>query len=196
MQLAIYSTQPHPNPWFAQKVIGWIKRYLPAKVAGTTAAILGTTLAWQLDQSLAVTALAGTWCEVVGFYLAMMIQEWRNQRPHSLLSLKNRQSNYPLERGWQARIMARLTSVRQTIGFLAQILRTLVAEFGPAELVDPFLLRPALLALAMHLIPGAHWAVLIGKVAADLIFYTVAISSFELRQKLATKKFYNNLSQL
>jgi hypothetical protein len=57
-------------------------------------------------------------------------------------------------------------------------------------------LRPAFLALAMHLIPGVHWAVLIGKVAADLIFYTVAISSFELRQKLATKNSYNNLSQL
>jgi hypothetical protein len=133
---------------------------------------------------------------VVGFYLAMMIQEWRNQRPHQLLSLKNSQPNRWLERGWQAQIMARLTSVRQTIGFLLQILRNLVAEFGPAELVDPFLLRPAFLALAMHLIPGVHWAVMIGKVAADLIFYTVAISSFELRQKLATKNNYNNLSQL
>lgn len=196
MQLVIHSTQPHPTPWFAQKVIGWIKRYLPAEVTGTTAAILGTTLAWQLDQSMAVTALVGAWSEVVGFYLAMLIQEWRTQRPLRLHSLPNDQLNHRLEWGWQARITARLTSVRQTIGFLAQILRNLVAEFGPAELVDPFLLRPAFLALAMHLIPGVHWAVLIGKVAADLIFYTVAISSFELRQKLATKNSYNNLSQL
>lgn len=196
MQLAIYSTQPHTNPWFTQKIIGWIKRYLPAEVTGTAAAILGTTLSWQFEQSLAVTALVGAWSEVVGFYLAMLIREWRSQRPLRLHSLPNDQLNRRVELGWQARVTAYLTSVRQTIGFLAQILRTLVAEFGPAELVDPFLLRPALLALAMHLIPGAHWAVMIGKVAADLIFYTVAISSFELRQKLATKKFYNNLSQL
>lgn len=196
MQLAIHSTQPHPTPWFAQKLIGWIKRYLPAELTGTAAAILGTTLAWQLDQSLAVTALVGTWCEVVGFYLGMMIQEWRTQRPQRTLALPNDQLRGRLALGWQARVTARLTSVRQTIGFLMQILRTLVVEFGPAELVDPFLLRPAFLALAMHLIPGVHWAVLIGKVAADLIFYTVAISSFELRQKLATKKFHNDLSRL
>lgn len=196
MQLAIHAPQPQANPWFTRKVIGWLKRYLPAEVTGTTAAILGTTLAWQFDQSLAVTALVGTWCEVVGFYLAMMIQEWCNQRPQPSLSLRNSQPNRRLERGWQARIMARLTSVRQTIGFLTQILRTLVVEFGPAELVDPFLVRPALLALAMHLVPGVHWAVIIGKVTADLIFYTVAISSFELRQKMATKNSHNNLSQL
>lgn len=196
MQLAIHSTQPHPNPWFTRKVIGWIKRYLPAEVTGTTAAILGTTLAWQLDQSMAVTALVGAWSEVVGFYLAMLIQEWRTQRPLRLHSLPNVQPNRRLERGWQAQLTAHLTSVRQTIGFLTQILRTLVVEFGPAEVVDPFLLRPAFLALAMHLIPGVHWAVMIGKVAADLIFYTIAISSLELRQKLATKKAYNNLSRL
>lgn len=196
MQLAIHSTQPHPNPWFVQKLIGWIKRYLPAEVTGTAFAILGTTLAWQLDQSLAVIALVGAWSEVVGFYLAMMTQEWRAQRPLRLHSLPNIQPNRRLEQGWQARVTARLTSVRQTIRFLVQILRNLVVEFGPAELVDPFLLRPAFLALSMHLIPGVHWAVVIGKVAADLIFYTVAISSFELRQKLATKNSYNNLSQL
>lgn len=196
MQLAIHSTQPHPNPWFTQKVIGWIKRYLPAEATGTAFAILGTTLAWQLDQSLAVIALVGAWSEVVGFYLAMIAQEWRTQRPQPALSLRNGQPNRQLERGWQAQLTAHLTSVRQTIGFLTQILRTLVVEFGPAELLDPYLLRPAFLALAMHLIPGVHWAVLIGKVAADLIFYTVAISSFELRQRLATKNSYNNLSQL
>lgn len=188
MQLAIHSAQPYPKPWFTQKIIGWIKRYLPAEVTGTAAAILGTTLAWQFEQSLAVTALVGAWSEVVGFYLAMLIQEWRAQRPQPSLALPNGQPNSRLERGWQAQVTACLTSVRQTIGFLTPILRNLLVEFGPAELLDPFLLRPAFLALAMHLIPGVHWAVVIGKVAADLIFYTVAISSFEVRRKLAAKK--------
>lgn len=193
------STLIMPTPTarrFTQKVIGWIKRYLPAELTGATAAVLGTTLAWQLDQSWAVIALVGTWSDVVGFYLTMIVQEWRSQRPQQVLSLLNDQPSGQLRLGWRMTAVAYVTSVRQTIGFLTQLLRTLVVEFGPAELLDPFILRPAFLALAMHLIPGVHWAVIVGKVAADLIFYTVAISSLELRQKLATKKAYNDLSQL
>ncbi|MCE7986123.1 MAG: hypothetical protein DYG89_33515 [Caldilinea sp. CFX5] len=191
MQLAIPT--PQANPWFTRKVLSWLKRYLPAELTGTSAAIIGATIAWQLDQSMAVIALVGAWSEVVGFYLAMMIQEWRAQRQHQP---RPRTNNGGISRPtWQATAMSYLQSVRQTIRFLAQILRNLVLEFGPAELVDPLFVRPALLALAMNLIPSMHWAVLSGKVAADLLFYTIAISSLELRRRLATKKAYNKVSQ-
>lgn len=57
-------------------------------------------------------------------------------------------------------------------------------EFGAAELLDPFILRPALLLLALQLIAQLPIALIAGKLAADLVFYSVTICSFELRKKL------------
>ena len=60
----------------------------------------------------------------------------------------------------------------------------MVAEFGPAELVDSFLVRPALLWAASALWGPNLGAWLIGKLAADAVFYVVAIVSFETGRRL------------
>jgi len=46
------------------------------------------------------------------------------------------------------------------------------------------ILRPALLMLAMQLISDLPLALIAGKVAADLVFYSVTIGSLELRKKM------------
>src|SRR5262249_38397174 len=58
---------------------------------------------------------------------------------------------------------------------LGAVLRGLALEFGPAEALDTFLLRPALLYAGVALTGGAAGA-LLGKLAADGVFYALAIS--------------------
>jgi hypothetical protein len=59
----------------------------------------------------------------------------------------------------------------------------LLAEFGPAELLDTLLIRPAALTLGVWLLPDPIWGLLAGKVVADVIFYAVAAGSFTITAK-------------
>lgn len=63
-------------------------------------------------------------------------------------------------------------------------LRNLLIEFGPAELLDSLLLRPAALYGAMTLTPTLAVGTIVGKLVADLCFYTLAILALELRTRL------------
>ena len=159
--------------WVVKRIGGWLRRYLPAEIAGTTAALLGLTMALQAEQSMATTAVVGVWSEVIGFYGAIVVQEWLAEQRRHRQSLAN-----PMP------LCTFYTSVRQTIGFLSRLLRNLVLEFGAAELLDPLILRPALLMLAMQLISDLPVALIAGKVTADLVFYSVTIGSLELRKKM------------
>ncbi len=158
-----------------RKVGGWIRRYLPAELAGTTAALMGIALAQHFDLRVVSIALIGVWSEFVGFYAAIALLEWfayRRQQTRLVTAPSN--------------MAGLLATVKQMTAFLGHLLRTLLLEFGPAELLDPLLLRPALLALAIQLIPNLGLALLVGKLSADLFFYTVTISSYELRKQLST----------
>lgn len=184
----LYSSDRPPlfPPLLPLKVGGWIRRYLPAELTGTTAALVGIVLARHFDQPTVTIALVGAWSEVIGFYGAMVMQEWLAYRRHHCPPSATNKRISKLDLDWLALCGTILASVRQTIGFLAQLLRNLLLEFGVAELLDPFILRPALLTLAMQLIPELPIAVIVGKVAADLLFYSVAIGSYELRKKMVT----------
>ena len=59
----------------------------------------------------------------------------------------------------------------------------LLAEFGPAELLDTLLIRPAALTLGVFLLPDPLWGLLAGKVFADIIFYAVAAGAFTITAK-------------
>jgi hypothetical protein len=62
-------------------------------------------------------------------------------------------------------------------------LRGVVAEFGVAEVTDTVFLRPLLMYAFVGplgaLIPG----VIVGKLAADVVFYGLAIPAYELRER-------------
>lgn len=166
------------------KVVGWLRRYLPAEVTGTVAALLVITLARHWDLNAVAIALIGVWGEVAGFYGAIIVQDWLADRRQQRQFLWPNQQIRKVRSDWLTLCGNWLTSVRQTIRFLGQLLRNLLLEFGPAELLDSFILRPALLTLAMQLIADLPLALVTGKVAADLLFYTVTIGSVELRRKL------------
>ena len=58
----------------------------------------------------------------------------------------------------------------------------LLLEFGPAELLDSLLLRPAAVAASVALL-GPGWGVLAGKLIADAAFYALVIMSHEHLRK-------------
>ena len=104
----------------------------------------------------AATAYAGSIGEAIAFYTVVFVRDQRRS---------NRRSG----RGSRWRT-----------------LRGLLMEFGPAELVDTFAVRPLAMYLATVLIGHVATGVLVGKVAADVVFYTLAIIGYEIRRSDTT----------
>lgn len=73
--------------------------------------------------------------------------------------------------GWRALTAAPPGKRMRAIG-------ALFVEFGPAELLDSFVVRPAAVAGAVHLI-GPAAGILAGKLVADACFYLLAIITHE-----------------
>ena len=59
----------------------------------------------------------------------------------------------------------------------------LLAEFGPAELLDTLLIRPAALTLGVFLLPDPLWGLLAGKVFADIVFYAIAAGALTVTDR-------------
>ncbi|MHC5796269.1 type III PLP-dependent enzyme [Lacisediminihabitans sp. FW035] len=129
----------------------WIRRYLPSEVAGTATALLAAGLAYATTGSLLVAAIAGTVGENLGFYGVAGARNFAEQWRLSSGEPSQRRRSSLARAAWLSAV-----------------------EFGPAELVDTFAVRPLLLWIAPLVIgvPLAGWV--IGKVGADLVFYGVA----------------------
>ena len=128
----------------------WIVRYLPAELAGTAAMVFGGLLATVWTDTTALIALAALVGEVLGFYLVLAVTIYSEQ---TLVS----------------------ATPRRAVGRTAVLL---LAEFGAAELLDTFVIRPAALMLGVWLIPDPLWGMLAGKIAADIVFYSIAAGAF------------------
>ena len=141
------------------RVGGWLRRYLPAEVAGTGTALLCAGVAHAASGDLAVVALAGAWGENLGYYGTMGACDLRR-------ALAERRGARP--RVW---------------GATAEVLRGLLLEFGPAEALDSLLVRPLAMGAAARVIPQVGVAVLVGKTVADLVFYVPTVLAYELRRR-------------
>jgi hypothetical protein len=134
----------------------WARRYLPAEAAGLLTAAAGALIAHRLTGSAATTAIVASNCEAIGYYGTVGLSDLRRHR-----------------RAGGRALQAMLRTMRD-----------LAVEFGPAEVVDSVLVRPALMyagpILTGHLISGT----VAGKVAADVVFYAIAISGYELRTRV------------
>ena len=124
----------------------WLRRYLPAEAAGTSAAVAAAAIAAGAGAGSAV--VAASWAESVGFYAFVTARELR------------------LARG---------------PGSVVQAVRNVVSEFGVAELADTLLVRPLLMYAFVGLLGGLLPGVIAGKLAADIVFYALAIPAYELR---------------
>jgi len=62
-------------------------------------------------------------------------------------------------------------------------LRNLLLEFGVAEALDSLILRPGLMYLATQSVANVTFGVVLGKLAADVVFYVPTVAAFELRRR-------------
>ena len=61
--------------------------------------------------------------------------------------------------------------------------RNIFVEFGPAEYLDSFVVRPAFLSLFPLFLHNFALAIVLGNLAANITFYIPVIISYELRKK-------------
>lgn len=144
-----------------RRLRSWAARYLPAELLGTLTAL---AVAWSVHAasgSMASAAVAGALGEDLGYYGWVAVREARDHaarwRDHDSLA-----------RRWRTA--------------MATVLAMLV-EFGPAELVDSLLARPLLMSLLPGLLGDLTAGIVAGKLAADVVFYGIAVSAYELRQR-------------
>jgi hypothetical protein len=131
-----------------------LRRYLPAEIIGTVAAVGGAWLAYRLSGSPYAAAWSGSVCETVGYYGAILVEEARRSRDPS------------------------------TVRAVLVAVPGVIVEFGPAEVLDTLLVRPLLMAAGPVMTGSLVGGTLAGKLAADIAFYAVVLPSSRLRRRL------------
>lgn len=63
-------------------------------------------------------------------------------------------------------------------------LRNMFVEFGSAEYFDSFLIRPFCLSFFPYIISNYTFAIFVGLMAANIIYYFFVIISYESRKKM------------
>lgn len=134
----------------------WIRRYLPCEIAGTAAEFGGAAVVYLWTGSFVAAALAGTVGASVGYYATAYTAALR----------------------WSYRTLNGARPMR-ILRANALALRSIAIEFGPAEAIDSIAVRPLAFCLAPQLLGGATVGWITAKVFADIVFYALAIGSFE-----------------
>ncbi|MBO0358850.1 hypothetical protein J0X19_12910 [Hymenobacter sp. BT186] len=143
-----------------QKIREWLRRYLPAELLSVVATLAGAWVGLQSTHSPLSAALAGTWAGNVAYFGWLLAQDVQLARRQC------RAQHQPY--------------TRRTFG---RNVRALVVEFGLAEVLDSFLIRPALLYYLPRWLGNFTGGVLAAKFLADVTFYIPAIVSYELSKK-------------
>jgi hypothetical protein len=153
-----------------QKPKEWLRRYLPAEIAGTISALLVAFLAKYGGYHAIIIAFAGSLGEAIGFYSTVFIKQILITRKEVHVSKKK-------HLGFQNYLL---------------IIATILLEFGPAGLIDDFIIRPFFMYWFPILLNNFTVGIIAGKIAGDVCFYFLVIMSYELIKK--KKKFKNNAS--
>jgi hypothetical protein len=145
-----------------QKLMEWVRRYLPCEIAGTVCELGGAAAAYLLTGSMAAAAITATVGASAGYYAAAYMNAIR----WAYCDYRGRP------------MMTRLA--------LANLfaIRSIAIEFGPAEFVDSAAIRP----FAFYFGPtvfgnlAAGW--IFAKLFSDIAFYVIAIFSYERCKRL------------
>jgi hypothetical protein len=138
------------------KLMEWLKRYFPAEIVAIIGAMTGGLVTHYLFNNPILTALGGTWGENLGYYGKILYSDVKARK-----------------------------EMDEKITFigLVKVLRNAVVEFGLAEYLDSFLIRPS----AMYFFPkwtgNVALGLFLGKISAYVTFYAPTIFFYELRKK-------------
>src|SRR4051812_30572528 len=147
------------------KAAKWLKRFLPAEIVGTISAIASTYVAMQLTDNRVTIAFTASIAETIGFYLTIITTD-------TLVVRKKLKAE------------SRTLTVKQSL----VILKDIIVDFGPAELVDSFVTRPLFMYLFPLWLANYPMGVIAGKIASDLAFYIPVIIVTEIRTHIARRK--------
>lgn len=143
------------------KLREWLKRYIPAETLGTIGALAAAWITFAHTHSYIVATGAGWVGEGIGFYGYFIVTELLNST----------------ETHKQYRLAKRISLAIASAG------ANLIVEFAPAEVLDNFIIRPFLMFLVPHYIHPYPVGFLIGKFAADIVFYCFAVVGYEARKR-------------
>ncbi|MBP7671075.1 hypothetical protein KA119_02170 [Candidatus Gracilibacteria bacterium] len=143
-----------------KKTKEYAKRYLLAEIAGVTFAIIASTSVFFFTQNKILAAFAATWGENIGYYLAILLKEIHHSRQKHFLEAQ-----------------------KYTLHSFSRNIRDIFLEFGPSEILDSFLVRPATMFFFTSFFANFQLGILVGKITADIIFYSFTILAYELRKK-------------
>ena len=139
----------------------WIRRYLPSEIAGTITALLAAFIAKYAGYNAIIIAFAGSLGEAIGFYTTIFITQIIIAKKELSISQKKQLSfqNYGI------------------------IIAKIILEFGPAGLIDDFLVRPFFMYWFPIFLNNFTLGIIAGKIAGDVCFYFLVILSYELIKK-------------
>ena len=140
------------------RVYRWLNRYGIAECAGIACALGGSLVVRRLSGSAIAAAYAAAWGETIGYSAAIVGRDF-------LTGVRT------------ARVRRQAFGARGAFGVVVGLL----AEFGPAGLLDTFVTRPLTMGLGARFI-GPKLGVLAGKLAADVLFYVPVIFMYERRR--------------
>ncbi len=147
------------------KLKKWFKRYIYAEIVGTIFALFFSLTTYSLTKNDILAAIAGAWSETIGFYGVIVIREIRSSKKEH--GDKNK---------------------RYTLFSFIKNIRDLALEFGLAETLDTYIIRPFMMYIFPIILGERVIGILVGKLAADVFFYAPAIITYELQQKHKNKK--------
>jgi hypothetical protein len=136
----------------------WGKRFLLAEICGALLAVVASYTTIYFVHNAVVAAYAGAIGDTIGFYTPIIIQDARAMRKE--LRLKNK-----------------------LFGFAAvlHLVKNMLLEFGPAEIIDSAILRPLFMYYFPILLHNYPIGILVGKLAGDVAFYIPVTVSNRLR---------------
>ncbi len=143
--------------WSGSRIRRWICRYGLSEVLGTVAAVAAAVTVQGLTGNIIAGAYGGTLAEATVFYGIMLLRE--SVREAHLAGAQGQ----PFDGSAQWLVV-----------------RSLLLEFGVAELLDLLVIRPVLMAAGLRWLGGKTGA-LAGKLAADVVFYGPVLSIYEWR---------------
>ncbi len=145
-------------------VYRWLNRYGVAECAGIACALAASLVVRRLGGNAIAAAYAAAWGETIGYSAAIVSRDF-------LAGVRT------------ARVRRQAFGARGAAGIVAG----LIAEFGPAGLIDTFFTRPLMMGLGARL-AGPKLGVLVGKLAADVVFYVPVIFMYERKRRIAAPR--------
>jgi hypothetical protein len=141
-----------------------------AECAGILCALAGSAVGRRLTGSAIAAAYVAAWCETIGYSGVIIARDFIAE----------------------ARL-ARSTQESFGLGHAHRVGTGLLAEFGPAGVLDTFVSRPLAMAAGVRLL-GPRLGIVAGKFGADLLFYVPVIFMYERRKRRRERSQHSRTS--